>query len=109
MGMDLRKAAVRAADLGGGRVAAGMGTFNRSDEIDALAVGKDLEGDADSSVSLEGEDESYLPFENGFRLGALAAGRPVWLVVPEDDGEVGYFFIGTEDEVAAKVGSSPER
>jgi hypothetical protein len=40
-------------------------------------------------------------FENGFELAEKAAGRPVFYVDTEED--VALFFIGTEDEIAARL------
>lgn len=98
--MDFKRIANRVAE----GVLSNTSLFQQSEKLDSLASGKDLDnGDTDSRVSLEGEDESYLPFENGFRLALEAKGNPVWFVIPDDDESIGYFFIGSEDEVAARI------
>ena len=51
--------------------------------------------DSDGSTGVE-------IFENGFGLAEQAAGRPVFSVNDREE-DVAYFFIGTEDEIEAKL------
>ena len=80
--------------------------------VDRLLADEALETDdilcevAEASCTTGYDNEGstgYEIFKNGFRLGALSAGRDVLEVRTGGSPPISYFFLGTEDEVIAKI------
>lgn len=65
-----------------------------------------LEDVADSSCTSGYDNDGstgFEIFENGFDLAVKAAGRPVFYFETEEDSDMTLFFIGTEDEIEARL------
>ncbi len=76
--------------------------LNELEDTDAL------EDAIAGSVSL-GDDESYLPFSNGFDMAEawFAAGRPTIFAADHLDSHSRIFFFGKdEDEILAKIAAA---
>ena len=88
------------------------GSFHYSEALDQLAsskIGDGIFNAADSSCSSGYDTDGSTVqdiFENGYDFGqmvATAGSRPVWCVKHKDYDNTAFFFLGTEDEVRAKI------
>jgi len=62
------------------------------------------EADATCTTGYDNDGSTgYEIFSNGYRLGLAAAGREAWEVCDGGSPPTAYFFLGTEDEVLARL------
>jgi len=81
--------------------------FKQSDKINKLASqvdpGEHTDHSCTTSYNNDGSTGEDI-FTNGYELAVAAKGRDVYVVYEEsDDGDVAYFFIGTEEEIIKKL------
>ncbi len=84
--------------------------FKTADDLDKAAEGKDLSwGVSDSSCTSGYDNDGSTGFEifrNGFELARKAGDREIWLVEQDACPPIFFFFVGTHDEVLAKIQSA---
>jgi len=84
-----------------------MATFQQSEHLQQLVAALDeeeLSAKADGTCTTGYDNDGstgYSLFKTGFELAQKAQGKPVFVVFCD---EIALFFIGTEDEVAARIG-----